>query len=85
MAVTLAAARRLGAIHHSLEPTGHIHLEHLITSDETMLLDEGGTQRYRDGLVTFEHWVVFGNLNKMFIAHSNWCLTSSWWYFGLFL
>ena len=40
MAVTLAAARRLGAIHHRLEPTGHVHLQHLVTADETMLLEE---------------------------------------------
>ncbi len=45
MAVTLAAARRLGAVHHRLEPTGHVHLQHLITADETMLLDEGDTER----------------------------------------
>lgn len=37
MAVTLAAARRLGAIHHCLEPTSHVHLQHLVTADETML------------------------------------------------
>ena len=44
MAVTLAAARRLGALHHRLEPTGHVHLQHLVTMDETQLLDEGVTQ-----------------------------------------
>lgn len=41
MTVTLAAAGRLSAIHHCLEPTGHVHLKHLITSDETMLLHGG--------------------------------------------
>lgn len=38
MAVTLAAARRLGAIHHCLEPSGHVHLQHLVTLDEIMVL-----------------------------------------------
>lgn len=52
MAVTLAAARRLGAIHHRLEPAGHVHLKHLVTPDETMLLDEEEKQREGDSLVT---------------------------------
>ncbi|MEQ2198196.1 hypothetical protein XENOCAPTIV_009257 [Xenoophorus captivus] len=38
MAVTLAAARRLGALHHRLKPTGHIHLQHFVAPNETMLL-----------------------------------------------
>lgn len=38
MAVTLAAAGRLGAVHHRLKPASHIHLQHLVTSDETVLL-----------------------------------------------
>lgn len=37
VAVTLAAARRLGAIHHRLEPTGHVHVQHLVPPDEIML------------------------------------------------
>lgn len=39
MAVTLAAAGRLGAVHHRLEPAGHVHLQHLVASDEAVLLD----------------------------------------------
>lgn len=58
MAVTLAAARRLGAIHHRLEPTGHVHLEHLVTLDETMLLRGGDGQR--GSLVTSERWEFWG-------------------------
>lgn len=75
MAVTLAAARRLGAVHHRLEPTGHVHLQHLVTLDEIMVL-EG----QRDSLGTF-----LVNLNKMSFSHFDCCLTSNWWYFGLFL
>lgn len=39
VAVTLAAAGRLGAVHHRLEPAGHVHLQHLVASDEAVLLD----------------------------------------------
>lgn len=42
MAVTLAAAGRLGAVHHRLEPAGHVHLQDLVAADEAVLLEEGG-------------------------------------------
>lgn len=62
MAVTLAAARRLGAIHHCLEPTSHVHLQHLVTADETMLLCEGDGQRDTVSMTQFtvpsDHWLV---------------------------
>lgn len=38
MAVTLAAARRLRAVHHCLKPARHVHLQHLVAPDETVLL-----------------------------------------------
>lgn len=86
MAVTLAAARRLGAIHHRLEPTGHVHLQHLVTPDEAMPLEDGHGRRDTESYVTVDHWVIVANLNKMFIIiRCDWHLTSSPWYFGLFL
>lgn len=83
MAVTLAAARRLGAIHHCLKPTGHVHLQHLVTPDEIMLLDEGDAQRNGDVCLQLslgKFW-LFCQL----LITPDWWLTSSWWYFGLFL
>lgn len=46
MAVTLAAAKCLGAIHHCLKPTGHVNIHHLITSDEIMFLCDRDVHRY---------------------------------------
>lgn len=65
MAVTLTAARRLGAIHHRLKPTGHVHIQHLVTTDETMLLRGRRTQRGRP----FSHISALSNS-----AYSGSCL-----------
>lgn len=54
MVVTLAAARRLCAIHHGLEPARHVHLQHLITSDKTVLLQEGGQRHSADSFHLIE-------------------------------
>lgn len=45
MAVALAAARRLGALHHRLKPAGHVHLQNLVAPDETVLLWQRGETR----------------------------------------
>lgn len=74
MGVTLTAARRLGAIHHRLEPTGHVHVQHLVTADEIMLLSD------RDRLFSY-----ISPLGSSGVSHGDWFLTSSWRYFGLFL
>ena len=42
VAVTLAAAGGLGALHDRLEPAGHVHLQDLIVPDEVMLLGGEG-------------------------------------------
>lgn len=55
MAVTLAAAWRLGALHHRLEPAGHVHLQHLIAADETVLLREGEGRRRGEREVVSVH------------------------------
>lgn len=61
MAVTLAAARRLCAIHHRLKPTGHVHLQHLVTPDETMLLVEADGQRHTERWRQFSYISALGN------------------------
>lgn len=78
MAVTLAAAGRLGAVHHCLEPAGHVHLQHLVASDEAVLLD-GNHGRDRG------EWQVSGVMGRRGAASPVRGLTSSLWYFGLFL
>lgn len=80
MAVTLAAARRFRALHHRLKPTGHIHLQNFVASNETMLLWQTGGKNQRHGVTNY-------SLNHQRFSDSFYKvqLTNSWWYFGLFL
>lgn len=64
MVVTLAAARRLCAIHHGLEPTRHVHVQHLITSDKTVLLQGGGQRKPR----RTDYFHLIDNQGKMIIT-----------------
>lgn len=70
VAVTLAAARRLGAIHHRLEPTGHVHVQHLVPPDEIMLLSEGDRHGDAEGERQFGYISPSGNSGE---SHRNAC------------
>lgn len=67
MAVTLAAAGRLGAVHHRLEPAGHVHLQDLVAADEAVLLEEGGGGDGGEGQVS---GVSVGQPGRRYDSHS---------------
>lgn len=62
LAVALAGAWRLGTLHYSLEPACHVHVQHLVTPDETVFLGQTHSAGQRLGACD-THVVVCKSLN----------------------